>query len=86
MEENCTDLLIKYNNLFEEYNQALRFKDYGSNVSQAQKNLSEVKFELDENNYVKEYKKAYKSITRLLQGIEKDLFRGLIENKYINID
>ena len=32
MEENCGMLLIKYNNLVDEYNNAVRFEKYGGDV------------------------------------------------------
>lgn len=85
MEENCSTLLIKYNNAFNEYNEALRFKDYGSDVESKQKRLNEIKLELDNNEYVKDYKNAYKEMNKILKGIEKDIFKGIIENKDILI-
>ena len=85
MEEKCSLLLIKYNNIFNEYNQALRFKDYGSDVSKVQKELNNVKLELDQNEYVKEYKKAYKNMNKLLNEIQNNMFKGIIENKDIVI-
>lgn len=86
MEENCNSLLIKYNYLFNEYNQALRFKDYGSDVTKAQRELNECKKELDNNEYVKEYRSAYKKMTKLLNDVEMNIFQNLIDKKYINID
>ena len=62
MEEKCSSLLIKYNNLFDEYNQAIRFVKYGSNIEMIQKELARVKLELDNNEYVKDYKNAYKEM------------------------
>ena len=76
---------IAYNNIFNEYNQALRFKDYGSDVSKVQKELNNVKLELDQNEYVKEYKKAYKNMNKLLNEIQNNMFKGIIENKDIVI-
>lgn len=86
MEDNCSQLLIKYNYLFNEYNEALRFKDYGSDVATKQKELNECKIELDNNEYVKEYKKAYKNMNKLLKQIQDIVFDGLITNKEISID
>ena len=86
MEDNCSELLIKYNYLFNEYNEALRFKDYGSDVATKQKELNECKIELDNNEYVKEYKKAYKNMNKLLKQIQDIVFDGLIINKEISID
>ena len=81
MEEKCANLLIKYNHLFNEYNNALRFKDYGSDVNAAQRQLHECKIELDENVYVREYKEAYKRMDSLLKSIQKNLFNGIIIEK-----
>ena len=81
MEENCSDLLIRYNYLFNEYNEALRFEKYGSDVNAIQKKLAECKLELDSNKYVKEYKKAYKEMNDLLRDIQGIIFNGIIENK-----
>ena len=86
MEDNCTTLLIKYNHLFNEYNQALRFKDYGSDVGKIQKELNICKLELDNNEYVKEYKKAYKIMNRLLKEIQNIIFENLIISRDITIE
>lgn len=86
MEDNTMELLTKYNYLFNEYNEALRFKDYGSDVNKAQKELNEAKLELDNNKYVKEYKQAYKRMNKLLKEIQNTIFNGIIEDKSINID
>ena len=83
MEEKCSLLLLKYNNAFNEYNEALRFKEYGSDIEGKQKILNEIK--LDTNVYVKEYKNAYKDMTKLLKDIEGNIFKGIIENKNILI-
>ena len=81
MEENCASILVRYSNIFNEYNEALRFKDYGANVNEVQKRLHLCKLELDENIYVKEYKEAYKKMNELLGEIEGILFASIIENK-----
>lgn len=86
MEEKCSNLLIRYNHLFNEYNEALRFKDYGSDVSGIQKELKKCKIELDKNEYVISYKKAYKEMSKLLKQLEETIFDGIIEYKNINID
>lgn len=86
MEENCSNLLIRYNYLFNEYNEALRFKDYGSDVESKQKELNQCKIELDNNEYVKEYKKAYNNMNKLLSEIQDVIFDGLIVSKHIEID
>ena len=86
MEDNCSLLLIKYNRLFNEYNEAIRFKDYGSDVNKAQKELANCKKELDENNYVKEYRNSFKKMNKILKDIEKELFNELISKRNIEID
>ena len=78
MEEKCHELLIKYNQLFEEYNQALKYKDYGSDVNKAQKLLHQCKIELDDNVYVREYKVAYKEMNDLLSNIQNIIFDKII--------
>ena len=86
MEDKCGNLLIKYNYLFNEYNEALRFKDYGSDVESKQKSLYECKKELDDNIYVKEYRKAYKKMNVILKNIENILFEGIIINNSIVVE
>lgn len=85
MEEKCADLLVKYNYLINEYNNALRFKDYGSDVEGAQRALYECKKELDDNIYVKGYKDAYKCINKYLKQIQENIFKGIIETKHIDL-
>lgn len=86
MEEKCVSLLIKYNNLIDEYNNAIRFEKYGSDVSKAQKALHECKIELDTNEYVKDYNNAYKKMNELLADLQDIIFEGIIKNKRIKID
>ena len=85
MEEKCSDLLIKYNYLFNEYNEALRFVKYGSDVNMAQKKLEECKKELDNNKYVIEYRASYKNMNKKLKEIERIIFEGITINRYIEI-
>lgn len=86
MEENCVQLLIKYNSLMDEYNNSIRFEKYGSDIEFSRKKLAECKLELDTNEYVKEYKQAYKNMNKMLSDIEKSVFKGLMENKKIEIE
>lgn len=85
MEENCANLLIKYNDLFNKYNDALRFKDYGSDVASAQKSLFNCKKELDNNPYVQDYKNSYRKMNQLLQELQSLIFENIIENRNINL-
>ena len=57
-DEECSKLLYLYQNVQSKYNEAKRFEKYGSNVENIKKELSELKFKLDENNFVKEYNLA----------------------------
>ena len=86
MEEKSSTLLLEYNYLFNEYNQANRFKDYGANVVGIQQKLNKCKEKLDNDYYVKEYKKAYKQMQKLLNELQDVIFEGIMENKRIEID
>ena len=86
MEENCSELLIKYNYLVNEYNNALRFEKYGSDVTKARKELADFKFILDSNEYVKAYNEAYKKMNKLLSKLESIIFKGIKEDKKIKLD
>ena len=79
MEENCSALLIEYNHLFEEYNNALRFEKYGSNLSDIQKKLHECKLRLDTNPYVISYRDAYKHMQEILNEIQNTMYKDIIE-------
>ena len=86
MEENCGMLLIKYNNLVDEYNNAVRFEKYGGDVEGTRKRDFDCKLELDQNEYVKEYNKADKDMNKLLLSLQDIIFDGIIENKRIKIE
>lgn len=86
MEDKCSDLLIKYNYLVNEYNNAIRFEKYGSDVEGARKALADFKLELDSNKYVKEYNEAYKKMNNLLKDLQDIIFEGIKESKRIKLD
>jgi cell fate (sporulation/competence/biofilm development) regulator YlbF (YheA/YmcA/DUF963 family) len=86
MEEKCAHLLIKYNHLMDEYNNAVRFEKYGGDVEGSRKRLAECKMELDTNEYVKSYNEAYKKMNKLLRNLEDIIFEGLIKNTRISLD
>ena len=86
MEENCSMLLIKYNTLIDEYNNAIIFEKYGGDVEGTRKKVFECKLEIDQNEYVKEYNKAYKEMNKLLSSLQDIIFDGIIENKRIRIE
>ena len=68
-DEQTFKLLIKYQKLQEEYNDALRFSDYGSNVESIRKELAAVKYEVDTNPLVVEYNDSYKVLNELFNEI-----------------
>ena len=72
-------LLNKYQTAQEEYNEALRFKDYGGNVKEKQLEMYKIKLEVDANPLVRSYNEAYKRLSDLLDKIEKTIFKGLID-------
>lgn len=76
-DENVSKLLLLFENLKEEYNQAKRFEKYGSDISSAQKKLSEVKYLIDENYLVKAYNLAYKKMKLQLKEIEYNIFEDI---------
>ena len=82
LEDNeCMKLLIAFEQLKEEYEQAKRFEKYGSDVASVQKRLSEIKFKVDENELVKDYNFAYKKLKNKLKEIEKIVFKDIIEKR-----
>ena len=78
MEEKANELLTRYNYLFNEYNEAKRFENYGGKVKEYQKLLADTKLELDRNEYVIEYRKAYKDMEQVLSNIQDILFKDII--------
>lgn len=80
-DEECMKLLISFENIKEEYEQAKRFEKYGSNLVSVQKRLSEIKFKVDENERVKAYNLAYKRLKKKLKEIEKMVFQDIIPQK-----
>ena len=77
----CMILLSEFEKIKEEYNQAKRFEKYGSNVAAIQKMLSDMKYKVDNNKYVKEYNEAYKIMKRKLKEIENIIFKDIIKEK-----
>ena len=80
-DEECMKLLISFENIKEEYEQAKRFEKYGSDLASVQKRLSEIKYMVDENELVKEYNLAYRRLKKKLKEIEKIVFKDIIKPK-----
>ena len=80
-DEECSKLLSAFQIAKDEYKEAKRFEKYGSNVEIVQKRISELKYELDENELVKEYNLAYKRMKKKLKEIGKNIFKDIIEEK-----
>ncbi len=80
-DKECILLLNKFERAKEEYNNAKRFENYGSDVVSAQKLLSSVKTELDNNELVKEYNEAFKHMKKIIKNIEGAIFEGIIKSK-----
>jgi len=66
-------LLVKYQNKQKEYNDALRFEAYGSDVSKVRKELADIKYQVDTNKYVVEYNKCYKKVQEILDNVTKGI-------------
>lgn len=80
-DEECMKLLISFEHVKEEYEQARRFEKYGSDLASVQKRLSEIKFKVDENVLVKDYNLAYRKLKKKLKEIEKIVFKDIIEKR-----
>lgn len=80
-DKECSLLLSEFEKAKEEYNQAKRFEKYGSDVNLASKKLSEIKYSVDENKFVKEYNKAYKKMKKQLKEIEKIVLKDIVKEK-----
>ncbi len=59
-------LLNKYQNKQKEYNDALRFKEYSYNIDKLRKELADIKYLVDTNEFVIEYTKCYKRLEKML--------------------
>jgi len=80
-DEECSKLLHTYQVKQNEYNEAKRFEKYGSDVDGVSKELSEIKYKVDENKFVKEYNEAYKKINKELKNIEKIIFKDIVKER-----
>lgn len=80
-DKDCFSLLNEYDKVKDEYNEAKRFEKYGCDVASVQKKLSEIKYKVDENKFVKDYIRCYKNLKKQLKIIEKILFKDIIGEK-----
>ncbi len=80
-DDECFKLLSEYQKVQEEYNEAKRFEKYGGKVEERLKELSEIKYRVDENELVKAYNLAYKTMVKELKKIEKIVFKDIIEER-----
>ena len=70
-------LLTLYQQKQDEYNDALRFKEYGANVNKIKKELADIKYKVDINDYVKEYNSCYKKLKELLDKVSKNILESI---------
>lgn len=80
-DETCFILLNTYQDVQKEYNEAKRFEKYGSDVLSVQKQLSDIKKKVNENELVIKYNEVYKEMKKELKKIEKMLFKDIIEER-----
>lgn len=86
-DEECSRLLYLYQNVQSKYNEAKRFEKYGSDIESVSKELSEIKYKVDENKLVKDYYEIFKKMNKELKNIEKIIFKDILkERKEINIE
>ena len=79
--EECSNLLLLYQDIQGQYNEAKRFEKYGSDVQTAGKQLSDIKIKVEENKFVKEYNECYKKMKKELKRIEKILFKDIVKDR-----
>lgn len=72
-------LLVDYQKKQDEYNEALKYKDYGSNPGKVQKELADIKYLVDTNELVKNYNLAYKELIELLNQVNETILEGVIK-------
>lgn len=82
-DEKCSALLQQYQHIKDEYDNAKRFEKYGGNVEFFQKKLSEIKYKVDENEFVKEYNLIFKKMQSELSEIENIIFKDIIKEKRV---
>lgn len=85
--DRCRLLFNKFQRAQDEYNDAKRFQNYGSNLNEIGTRLSLVKQEVYNNEFIKEYNHLYSEMRKTLANIEKIIFKDIIkENKRIIIE
>ena len=70
-------LLNEYQSKQKEYNDALRFEKYGSDVSKVKKELADIKYRVDTNEFVVKYNDCYKKLKELLDSISANILDGI---------
>ena len=70
-------LLTLYQQKQQEYNDALRFEEYGSDVETIRKQLAEIKLMVDSNVLVTEYNRKYKAVKEILDTATKNILKDI---------
>lgn len=70
-------LLTLYQQKQQEYNDALRFEEYGSDVETIRKQLAELKMMVDSNDLVTEYNRAYKKVKEILDDATRNILKDI---------
>ena len=70
-------LLSLYQQKQQEYNDALRFEEYGSDVETIRKQLAEIKLMVDSNVLVTEYNRKYKAVKEILDTATKNILKDI---------
>ena len=71
-------LLTLYQQKQQEYNDALRFEEYGSDVETIRKQLAEVKMLVDSNELVAEYNRLYAKVKEILDTATKNILKDIV--------
>lgn len=70
-------LLNLYQQKQQEYNDALRFVEYGSDAETIRKQLAEIKLLVDSNMLVAEYNRKYKAVKDILDTATKNILKDI---------
>jgi cell fate (sporulation/competence/biofilm development) regulator YlbF (YheA/YmcA/DUF963 family) len=71
-------LLTLYQQKQQEYNDALRFEEYGSDVETIRKQLADVKMLVDSNELVAEYNRLYAKVKEILDTATKNILKDIV--------
>ena len=78
-DEETFKLLVDYQNKQSEYNDAIKYENYGSNPEVKRKELADLKYKVDTNILVMEYNKAYKEMKQVLDQVSNIVFEGVLK-------